>query len=530
MKRILSQSSPADGVGAAFKKPADALYDPVCGEGRYILTPSPSPKPRINGPSVFGVRPGAPFFYSIPATGIKPMRYDVEGLPLGLQVDRATGLVSGKITDLKPREYAVTLHAENRVGKADRQFTIVVGDTICLTPPMGWNSWNCWGVAVNQQHVLDSAVAMASKGLKDFGWSYVNIDDAWQGKRGGKHLAIQPDPSTFPDLARVCAEIHAMGLKVGIYSSPWITTYAGRIGGSSDHESGWWNQDACAPHDYRETKRFYRVGRYRFDENDAAQWAEWGIDYLKYDWHPNDPESTLCMAEALQNCGRDIVYSLSNSAPLEHADIFARVANCWRTTFDLKDRWDQPGPHQNVMEQWAAHRKWMENGFRGGPGHFPDADMLVVGNVGTSTTEPSGLRPSRLTADEQYSHLSLWVLWSCPLLIGCPIETMDDFTLNLLTNADVLEVHQDAAAVPGMSIGIGEGVEMVVKDLSDGSKAIGLFNTTGQNQVVSMEWDEVGLKGPRRIRDLWRQQDIGVFDERFLANVRPHGVVLVRSY
>ncbi|MDF7825544.1 putative Ig domain-containing protein [Pontiellaceae bacterium B12227] len=505
------------------------VYDPVYGDGKYLLTPPELPLPRINGPSVFGVRPGSPFLYTIPASGRRPMKFRADHLPAGLQLNADTGQISGTIVDATESEYRLVFKVENRFGSAERTFTVVVGDSIGLTPPMGWNSWNCWQTEVSQKHVRDSARAMVETELINYGWSYINIDDAWQGRRGGPHNAIQPDPSAFPDLGKLCDEIHALGLKVGIYSSPWITTYAGRIGGSSDYPDGRWDQEIMGHKKDRKMKECYRVAEHVFDENDAAQWAEWGIDYLKYDWNPNDPASTLRMANALKNCGRDILYSISNTAPLEHAELYMKVVNCWRTAGDLKDRWDQEGCHLNVVEQWTQHRNWMEEGVRGGPGHFPDADMLVIGDVVTSTESRQAPAPSSLTPDEQYSHISLWVLWSCPLLIGCPIESMDAFTLNLLKNAEVLEVHQDALAVPGRSYDLANQVEVVVKELADGGKAIGLFNKADADQVVSIDWKTIGLSGPTLLRDIWRQTDIGHFRKGFSAKVRSHGVVLVRT-
>lgn len=502
------------------------VYDPVCGPGKYILTPAAEPAPFINGPDVFGVRPGAPFLYTIPATGQRPIRFSAEGLPDGLTLNAKTGVISGTITQPEKRNYEVTLQTENAISKTSKPFSIVVGDTICLTPPLGWNSWNCWGKQVTQQKVLASAHAMAEKGLINYGWTYINIDDAWQGERGGPHHGIQGNPEKFPAMKTMCDKIHAMGLKVGIYSSPWITTYAGFIGGSSDHTDGHWSlEEMAADKDVR--KAHFRVAQNTFDANDALQWADWGIDYLKYDWNPNDPDSTIRMADALNHCGRDIVYSLSNSAPVEHADLYAEKVNCWRTAGDLKDRWDQDGAHLNIIDQWERHRTWMTEGVRGGPGHFPDPDMLVIGDV-VENNVGSEPRPSRLTPDEQYAHISLWTLWAAPMLIGCPIENMDDFTLNLLTNSEVLDVHQDSVATPGVSVEAKTEYEIVVKELTNGEKAIGLFNKSNKKRTVTVNWKEANLRGRKQIRDIWRQQDIGSAIGKFSANVPPHGVVLIR--
>src|SRR5512142_471199 len=156
-----------------------------------ILTPPAPATPRINGPGVFGVRPGAPFLYAIPATGRRPMTFAVEGLPGGLAVDATTGRITGSLA--QPGDYPVTLRAQNALGAATRRFRIVAGDRIALTPPMGWSSWNCWGDAVSQEKVLSSARAMVERGLRDHGWTYINIDDGWQGPRGGEFNAIQPN-------------------------------------------------------------------------------------------------------------------------------------------------------------------------------------------------------------------------------------------------------------------------------------------------------------------------------------------------
>lgn len=505
--------------------PAPKVYNPTCGEGNYRLTPEESPTPKINGAAVFGVRPGSPFLYTIPASGKRPMTFSVNDLPAGLQVNENTGVISGKMNETATGEYPLTFYAKNKFGTAQKDFKIIVGQTICLTPPLGWNSWNCWRANVDQEKVIASAKAMVDKGLMNYGWSFINIDDAWQGVRGGKYNAIQGNPVKFPNIKSMCDQVHNMGLKVGIYSSPWITTYAGFVGGSSKNIEGAWNKSMGETKKQR--KNNWTIAKYTFDDNDAAQWADWGIDYLKYDWNPNEPASTLRMAKALKNSGRDIIYSLSNSAPIEHAKLFAREVNCWRTAGDLNDVWDTKSSHLNIRQQWERHRNWLQKGERGGPGHFPDADMLVVGDVVCTSKDGTPI-PSKLTADEQYTHISLWTLWNCPLLIGSPIESIDDFTMNLLTNAEVLEIHQDEVAIAGKSILIEDGIEIIVKELVGGGKAIGLFNINEDERVVTFNWEQLGLKGEKVVRDVWRQKDIGTFEGSFSANVRSHGVVLIR--
>jgi alpha-galactosidase len=206
---------------------------------RYILTPKAPPEPRINGAKVFGVRPGSPFLFTIAATGNRPLSFEAQGLPEGLTLDKQTGHISGKVD--KPGTYTVTLKAANKLGAAERTLKIVVGDQIALTPPMGWNSWNCWAGEVSDKNVRDSAKAMADSGLVNHGWNYINIDDTWQGKRSGPLNALQPNEK-FPDMQGLCDYVHSLGLKIGIYSTPWITSYAGYPGGSSDNEDGSWER------------------------------------------------------------------------------------------------------------------------------------------------------------------------------------------------------------------------------------------------------------------------------------------------
>lgn len=505
---------------------------PYSGSGRYMLTPEPGARARINGPAVFGVRPGSPFLYTIPVSGERPMTFSASSLPAGLSVDPKTGFISGTIADQTIRDYPVQLHAENSKGRVTKDFTIKVGEAICLTPPLGWNSWNCWSRRISQDRVLRSARAMASKGLIHYGFSYINIDGNWQNNtRGGEFRALEPDPTRFPNIKAMFDEIHALGLKGGIYSTPWVTSFAGGIGGSSDTEDGAWDKSMVDPRGTKLTNTIWRrVGNYSFAKNDVQQWVEWGVDYLKYDWNPHDEKSLVEMAKELRESGRDIVYSLSNTVELDAVELCKTQANCWRTGGDLKDHWiaspDYKG--RGIVDAWKSHRDWQEKGWRGGPGHFPDADMMVVGDVNSSSKGPR-LEPTNLTPDEQYTHVTLWTLWAAPILLGCPVENMDAFTLNLFMNAEVLDVHQDTAAIPGMTVYNQDDLEIIVKDLADGSKAIGLFNRNDTERVVEMDWDTVGLTGMTKLRDVWRHHDIGEFNERFSATVRPHGSLLLTT-
>jgi alpha-galactosidase len=482
-----------------------------------ILTPPAPATPRINGPTVFGVRPGSPFLYAIPATGDRPMTFAVDGLPAGLQLDAATGHITGQLT--QAGTYPVVFRAKNARGAAEKKFRIVVGDQIALTPPLGWNSWNSWATSVDQDKVLRSARVLVSSGLINHGWTYVNIDDTWQGERGGPHRAILGNEK-FPDMKGLCDTLHAMGLKAGIYSTPWVTSYAGFRGGSSDTADGAWQKIEG----YDAYKVNHRLGAHTFEKNDAAQWAEWGFDYLKYDWNPNDLPHVKAMSVALRESGRDIVYSLSNSAPIADAAELAKWANAWRTTGDIVDAWQPPTQQlwqNSVTEIGFNQDAWVPFG---GPGHWNDPDMLVVGWVGWGPQ----LHATHLSPAEQYSHISLWAMLSAPLLIGADLERLDAFTLNLLTNDEVLAIDQDALGVSARRVATMGPIDVYQKPLEDGTAALGFFNRGEEAHTFPVNLERLGLGGARVLRDVWRQQDIGTFTQQFDVTVEPHNVKLYK--
>lgn len=484
------------------EKPA-AVDMPV--EKPYILTPKPSPRPRINGPKVFGVRPGHPLLYTIAATGDRPMEFAVDNLPTGLAVDGSTGQITGTLNE--KGESTVMLRAKNALGTDEREFRIVVGDTIALTPPLGWNSWNCFAHDIDDKKVRSAADAMVSSGLINHGWSYINIDDCWMVKPDSKDSLLAGEPrdargmintnKNFPDMKALSNYVHSKGLKIGIYSSPGPVTCQGY------------------------------TASYEYEQQDAQQYANWEIDYLKYDWCSygrvaGGSDRTALMApyfvmrDALDNVNRDIVYSLCQYGMGEVWKWGAEVGgNCWRTTGDITDTWSSVewiGFSQDGLEEYAR------------PGRWNDPDMLVVGMVGWGPQ----LHPTSLTPSEQYSHISLWCLLSAPLLVGCDMTQLDEFTLNLLTNDEVLEVNQDPLGKQANRVSQIDDLEVWVKVLEDGSKAVGLFNRQDDMTSVTAMWSDLDTQGKQLIRDLWRQKDLGVFEDSFTATVPGHGVELVR--
>ncbi len=479
-------------ANAQFEMLTDSLPTEIPNSGeKYILTPKPPQEPVINS--------------------------------AGLTTNSHTGIISGKVN--QPGKYVVTLKAKNEFGEAQKELTIKIGDTIALTPPIGWNGWNSWESKIDREKVIASAEAMVKSGLINYGWTYINIDDTWQGVRGGKLNALQPNEK-FPDIKGMVDTIHSLGLKAGLYSTPYISTYASHVGGSSDYSNGGETHELIKP----DKQPFMRIGKYRFEENDALQMAEWGFDFLKYDWRI-DVNSTERMSEALKNSGRDIVFSISNNAPFAKAADWARLTNMWRTGPDIKDNWNSLYTLAFTIDKWAEFA---------GPGHWNDPDMMIIGNV----TIGQEMHPTRLTPDEQYSHISLFSLLAAPLLIGCPIEQLDDFTLGLLTNNEVIEINQDPLGKPGRLTNDINGVQIWTKPLSDGSVAVGLFNVDNfgktpesffrwgdeTDKAFDFDFETAGFNGKWRIRDVWRQKDLGEFEDSFATEIPFHGVVLLRLF
>ncbi len=496
------------------------VYRPVipAGNPKYILTPPESSKPHFNNASTFGVRPGSPFLFTLAVSGVRPMRFSAAGLPTGLRLDPTTGRITGEMAASQIGSHVVKIRAVNASGSATGTLTIVLGNTISLTPPMGWNSWNCWAGAVNQARVLAAAKAMVSSGLINYGWTYICIDDTWQAKRGGAFNAIQPIKSRFPGMRALADKIHGMGLKFGIYSTPWTTSYAGHAGGSSMNKSGTWHRPTVSKKGRLNRNILpWAIGKYHFENQDARQWAAWGVDYLKYDWNPIRNPEVHRMYQALRHSGRDIVLSLSNSSPFKGAATWIPDANLWRITGDSRDNWS------NLRGHWQAGVKWAHLQR---PGHWNDPDMMTIGWVGWGKHQ----HYTHLTPNEQYLEISGFALMGAPLILGNNLSRMGAFTRNLLTNPEVIAVDQDPLGAAGGPVS-NHGIRQVwAKHLADGSVAVGLFNLGSRATNVTAAWRNLHLHGRRMVRDLWRRKNVGTAAHQVTARVGPHGVVLLRIF
>lgn len=467
-----------------------------------VITPTPVPilthhtslLPAIHGPRVTGATPGRPFLFLIPATGEKPLTYSAKDLPAGLTLDAKSGIISGSLK--QDGTTVVELGVKNARGVAYRALTIVGGKhKLAQTPPLGWNAYNCWCDVTSDQKIREAADAMISSGLAAHGYQYINVDDGWSDGRDANG-ELKSNKKTFPDMKALADYVHSKGLKFGIYSSPGPKTCGG-LAGSYQHEA-----------------------------QDAKTFARWGVDYLKYDWCsysqivPNPDLAARIkphriMRDALDDCDRDIVYSLCQYGDGNVWEWGEQVgANCWRTAFDMSDTWESMAP---IGFGQSGHEKFA------GPGHWNDPDMLVVGQVGWGLPRPTKLRPN-----EQVTHMTLWVLQSSPLILGCDLTHMDEFTLGLVSNDEVLDVNQDPLGKPAGRISQTGRTEVWARTLFDGTRAVGLFNRGPQPEMVKVTWKELNLSGPQPVRDLWQQKDLGERTDGFEVSVPPHGAVLVK--
>lgn len=484
-----------------------------------ILTPPAPREPRINGPLVYGVRPGSPFLYRIPCTGERPMKFSAKDLPAGLSLESQSGVITGKLADAGTSR--VTLIARNSRGETKREFRIVVGKTLALTPPMGWNSWYIHYNRVSDAVMRQAADQMIDSGMADYGYQYVNIDDCWMKKRGDPPYrdageAVLPNLK-FPDMKALAGYIHSKGLKAGLYTSPGPWTCGGY------------------------------VGAYQHEAIDARRFAEWGFDFLKYDWcsygkifHAGDSRLTntvsvevakgvtgyqfpyQLMWGELQKLDRDIVFNLCQYGMSDVWTWGGEVGNSWRTTGDLgvEPNSRLPGFYSIAFKN-AKHWEYAQ------PGAWNDPDYILIGWVGNAHGMGEG-KKTTLTPDEQYSYMSLWSLMAAPLIFSGDMAKLDKFTLNVLCNAEVIAVDQDPLGKQGKILRQSETEFVLVKQLEDGSQAIGLFNLDDHPTRLAVSWSELGLTGRQHARDMWRQKDLGNFKNEFHADVPRHGVILVR--
>jgi alpha-galactosidase len=372
---------------------------------------------------------------------------------------------------------------------ADTPLPSRTANGLALTPPMGWNSWNKFGCDIDEAKVRGVAAAMASNGMRDAGYSYVVIDDCWQGKRDD-HGDIQPDPKRFPSGVKALADfVHSKGLKFGIYSDAGAMTCAKRPGSQG--------------HEYQ----------------DAAQYERWGVDYLKYDWcytgTRNAEEAYATMADALAATGRPIILSICEWGTAKPWLWAKDIGNLWRTTGDITDLWEGKRDYAlgvtNILDLQADLYPYS------GPGHWNDPDMLEVGNGG-------------MTEDEYRAHFGMWAMLAAPLIAGNDVRAMDAQTRAILLAPEIIAIDQDPLGRQARRVWKDGAREIWARDLADGSRAVALLNRGTAPAEIAIDWARIGY--PARltatVRDLWARKDLGRRTASYATSVRPHDAVIIR--
>jgi alpha-galactosidase len=355
---------------------------------------------------------------------------------------------------------------------------------LARTPPMGWNSWNQFANHIDDATVRGIADAMASNGMRDAGYVYVNIDDTWEGQRDARGN-IQPNRK-FPDMKALADYVHSKGLKLGIYSSP--------------------GPDTCEGYE----------GSYGHEEQDAQTYAAWGIDYLKYDWcgaftlYKDSEMQTVYqkMGDALLASGRDIVFSLCQYGLVDVWKWGPAVGgNLWRTAGDIRDSWESVSAIGFSQDRFAPYAR---------PGHWNDPDMLEIGN-------------GHMTDTEYRTHMTLWSMLAAPLIAGNDLRNMSASVHEILTNREVIAIDQDKAGHQATRVWQSGQQEIWSRELAGGDIAVAVFNRAAQDANITFRWADAGIsKTPSCIRDLWRHANQTVAKSTYSARIPGHGVVLLR--
>ncbi|NYF88070.1 glycoside hydrolase family 27 protein [Tunturiibacter empetritectus] len=362
---------------------------------------------------------------------------------------------------------------------------------LAKTPPMGWNSWNKFGCkGLNEKVVRETADTMVSSGMKDAGYQFVILDDCWQTGRDASGNIIA-DAERFPSGIKALADyVHSKGLKFGIYTDAGAMTCAKRPGSIG--------------HEYQ----------------DAKQYANWGVDYLKEDWcstlpGQNSESSYTVMRNALADSGRPIVFSICEWGSTKPWLWAGPIGNLWRSTGDIQDCWDcKKDWGGNGVTQIIDQMSGLET--YAGPGHWNDPDMLEVGNGG-------------LTKEESRAHFSMWAMFSAPLLAGNDISNMTPDTKEILLNKEVIAIDQDPLGHQARRVKKTGDLEIWSKQLQDGGRAVALLNRSPAAAKIAVAWTDLGYPDSvsASVRNLWTVSDLGKQSGSYSADVPSHGVVML---
>ncbi len=457
--------------------------------------------PVFHGAKITGNFPNTEFLFTVPTTGTRPITFSAENLPAGLSIEPASGIIRGNVKE--KGSYTVKIIANNTKGKAEENLKIEIGDKLCLTPPMGWNSWNVFTNTLDEKLVIEIADAMVSSGMRDLGYQYINMDDYWHAESRDAEGKPVADPKKFPHGIKWLSDyVHLKGLKLGIYSDAGDKT-CGKCFGGFQHE-----------------------------EIDAKVYAEWGVDLLKYDFCfvPFKKSEALArykkMGDALKGSGRSVVYSICNWGffkPWEWGESVG--GSYWRSTPDIFDTWKGGIPFMmSTMRIIKRQNKILQYGSTG---HWNDPDMLIVGNYGNGKATGRDGMFKGMTDTEYQSHMSLWAIMNAPLLSSCNLRSMNEPTKNILLNSEILAVNQDEKGAQVKLIQKKNGVWVYLKHLSDSSVAVAVFNTKKSETKFDLK-AEGELTGTWKARDVWQHTETGILKDKITLTLNPHETIVLK--
>jgi len=552
----LSQNAAGPGEGTPSKTP---LQEAI------LSATKASRAPMFNGPRLVGVRLGTPLAQALSVSGERPMTFVAIRIPEGLTIDPKSGTIVGKL--VKRGEYTVSVRAANPQGEAQADLKIVAGETIALTPPMGWNSYDAYGDGVNEAEFLANAEWLKDN-LQPYGYDTVVIDFRWwdpdaQSGRPVRQMEgtvndvtdgfgrLQPAISRFPSAGGgrgfkpLAEKIHGMGLKFGIHIMRGIPRHAVKadkpIVGSTFSAV-----DAAMPEGDPNRLCPWCVDMYGVRGDTPAgeawyrsivqQYAEWGVDFIKADdmsslfsFKPDVSGSSpyagteiAALQKAILASGRSIVLSLSPGAtPLNQAGHVARNANLWRISADFWDEWDPLNKDLSLLVDWSRSGA-------SGQGHWPDGDMLPIGILSLGGSPVGAERQTRFTVDEQLTLLTAWCMAPSPLMIGACLPRCDDWTKALLTNPEVLAVNQDSLGAPMRRLAEeSRPFDAWIRPLAGGGFALALINRSGVPVKAEFPLGELGLGSTPAVRDLWPRLDLGRLG-KISRELPPHGCAMFR--
>lgn len=438
--------------------------------------------PRITAADVFGASPKKPLLWRIPVLGQRPMRLTVTDLPSCLSAEGQ--IVRGISPDAG--EYTVTIRAENDCGSDEKTILLKIApDGMLQTPLLGFTTWNAYMDAVTEEDMRRTADDLIRLGLAEYGYAYVNLDSSWQDKYGGEYDAIQPC-GRFPDIKGMYDHIHSLGLKGGIYSTPFLHAWG------CPPDRAWIPGCTRGEADIRFPEIQGGIGLEHCEAQNVRQWTEWGVDYLKYDWRPTEPVNADLMKKELLQSEREIAFCVTVHANEMYWRYWSKNCCSFRNNDDTYDIWD------NIVRRFGTLDRWTG---KTAPGHFYDLDMLAIGPMVMN----GGI--CRFTPEESLTHMTLHSFFPSPIQLSMRLHEASEFELDLVSNEEVIAVNQDVLCAYPTPMEAPEGCRIYRRALANGDTAIAVFNLSDAPVCVT-----VPLDGEKRIRDLWAKEDRGEAD------------------